>query len=128
MITPFMFWALAAIGGVLTLYVFVDSENRIMGHIFAAIVATVLFFLLGVTIITGNVGDVHAVASNQTTINATLEYAYSTVSVPVQDTAIGYLFIFMGVFMLIVTVLAGLEIVSEMMDAKNRAWRYDNEF
>jgi membrane-bound metal-dependent hydrolase YbcI (DUF457 family) len=113
MITPIIFWFLAAVGFVLVIYTFLDSENRIYGHVFAGVIATILFFLLGTTMITGNVGEVQAIATAKTTVNSTATYVYTTATIPLQDTSVGYLFIFLAVFALIVTTMAVIEVVRE---------------
>lgn len=113
MITPLIFWFLAAVGFGLIVYMFLDSENRIFGHVFAGVIATMLFFLLGITMISGNVGEVQAIATNKTTINSTASYVYTTATIPLQDTGVGYLFIFIGVFALLVTVMAVIEVVRD---------------
>lgn len=113
MITPMIFWFLAAVGFVLLVYMFVDSENRIFGHVFAGVIATILFFLLGTLMISGNVGEVQAIATNKTTVNSTASYVYTTATIPLQDTSVGYLFVFLAVFALIITVMAVIEIVRE---------------
>ncbi len=111
MITPIIFWFLAGVGVVLLVYMFLDSENRIFGHVFAGVIATILFFLLGTMMITGNVGEVQAIATNKTTVNSTVSYAYTTATIPVQDISVGYLFVFLAVFALILTTMATIEIV-----------------
>ena len=69
-----MFWGLVGVAAILAVYSFLDNNNRILGHVFAAGIAMVLLFLLGVTMVSGNVGDVHTVAANQTTVNETVSY------------------------------------------------------
>lgn len=127
MITTLMFWGLVAVAAVLTVYSFIDNNNRILGHVFSAGIAMVLLFLLGVTMITGNVGEVHAVAVNETTVNSTLSYTYSTVEVASQDTGVGYLFVFFGVGMLIYFILLMLEIISDISVGRAPGWSDDDE-
>lgn len=113
MITPIIFWFLAAVGFVLVIYMFLDSENRIYGHVFAGVISTILFFLLGTTMITGNVGEVQAIATAKTIVNSTATYVYTTATIPLQDNSVGYFFMFMAVVALILTVMATIEIVRE---------------
>lgn len=115
MITPLMFWVFAVIGAVLAVYVFIDNQNRVFGHVFAAVVATVLFFLLGVNLMGGNVGEEFPVSVNETVNNTTTLFTYSTVTVAMQDSGISWFFIFLGVVMLIVTIMASLEIAGEVV-------------
>jgi small-conductance mechanosensitive channel len=121
-----MFWALAVIAAFFAVYSFLDHSNRIIGHIITAILATILFFLLGTTMIAGNVADVQSVAVTQVTNNTTVDYTYDTVEVPMQDIPVGYMFVFGGVVMLIVTILSILELVSDMVSFK-RGGGYDDE-
>lgn len=115
MITPLMFWVLAVIATIFAAYSFFDNSNRIMGHIITGILATIMFFLLATTMITGNVADVQSVAITQVTNNTTIDYTYSTVEMPMQDVAVGYVFLFAGMIMLVITILSVLELVSDMI-------------
>jgi uncharacterized integral membrane protein len=113
-----MFWVLAVIGAIFAAYAFVDNSNRIMGHIITGILATIIFFLLALTMIAGNVADVQSVAITQVTNNTTVDYTYSTVEIPMQDIPVGYAFLFAGVIMLVITVLAVLELMSDMVHGR----------
>lgn len=129
MLTPFMFWSMAAMAGVLAIYAFIDNENRILAHVFAGVAALILFFLLGSIMITGNVADVVPLASNQTTNNSTVSYAYSNVEVATQDTTVGWLFIFLGVGMCFMVFMHITELASELIDRRGRPWweEYDDD-
>jgi len=127
MLTPLIFWCLAGIGIVLAVYSFIDNDNRILGHIFTGIVATVLFFLLGITMISGNVVESSPVAATLTTVNSTVQYTYTTVTTTVQDTAVGYLFVFFGVALLIVTFLHALELVGQLIEYREQRGIYRDE-
>lgn len=111
MITPVMFWFLAGVGVALLVYMFLDSENRIFGHVFAGVCAIILFFLLGQLMITGQVGEVHPVITSKTMVNSTTTYDYTMTTVHLQDSSVGYLFMFLAVFALILTTMAVIEII-----------------
>lgn len=127
MITTLMFWGLVGVAAVLAVYSFIDNNNRILGHVFAAGIAMVLLFLLGVSMVAGNVGEVHTVAANQTTVNETVSYEYSTIEVASQDTSVGYLFIFFGVGMLIYFILLVLELFGEIIAGRAPGYGDDDE-
>jgi len=127
MIPPFLFWGLSAGALVLSVYSFLDNQNRIFGHIFTGVTATILWFLLGVNVMGGNVGDVVPVATNQTTNNTSLSYSYTTITIPMMDTGLGWVFVFLGVVMLIVTLLAVIEIVGEMAGGEILDYDTDDE-
>jgi len=114
MIPPFMFWGLAAGALVLSIYTFLDNQNRVFGHIFCGVAATIMWFLLGVNVMGGNVGETVPVASNLTTENATVAYTYTSITVPMMDTGIGWVFIFFGVVMILITLLAVIEVIDEL--------------
>jgi hypothetical protein len=128
MITTMMFWGLAGLAAILAGYSFIDNDNRILGHVFCAGVVIVLLFLLGITMITGSVGDYQAVAVNETTINATVSYTYDTIFVASQDRSVGYLFIGGGVGMLIYFILLILELFGEIAAGRAPGWDDDDEF
>lgn len=111
-----MLWAMVGIGAILVVYSFIDNENRVFGHIFTAGIAMVLFFLLGSMVLSGNVGDIEVAELNRTTVNSTVSYAYTTVTVPMEYPAIGWVFIFIGVVMLLFVIMAIVEIVREAAD------------
>jgi len=122
-----MFWGLAGIAAALAIYSFIDNNNRLLGHVFCAGIAMVLLFLLGVSMVSGNVGDVHAVAVNQTTVNSTATYEYSTMEVASQDTAVGYLFVFFGVGVLIYFILLVLELFGDIAAGRAPGYADDDE-
>ena len=120
MISTAILWVMAAIGAVLFVYSFIDNDNRVLGHIFASGVAMVLFFLLGSLVLSGNVGDVEGAELTRTTVNATVEYTYTTVTVPMEYPAVGWVFVFLAVIMLIFIIMAIIEIVRESVDGDLR--------
>lgn len=118
MIPTLIFYTLLAIAGGMCLYVFADNQNRVYGHIFVAVAAIILFFLLGTNILIGNVGDIKSVATNQTTVNSTVSYTYSTITVPYESAVVGWFLIFCGIGMILITILFVLELLNDIAEQR----------
>jgi hypothetical protein len=114
-ITTFILWVLSAIGAALFIYSFIDNENRVFGHVFASGIAMVLFFLLGSMVLSGNVGDTEVAEMNRTVVNSTVEYTYTTISIPMDYPAVGWVFIFIGVVALIFTIMVVVEVLRDAL-------------
>jgi PKD repeat protein len=114
-ISPFGFVVLACIDIGVILYGFADNENRNYMHVFAFIIGTIISFLLGMFLITGYVSEEFVVTAAEVTVNSSVLSTYETQLVPVSDAGFGFLFIFIGVLMLIYSVLASLEAMREIM-------------
>lgn len=110
MITTGMFIALSVIDAVLLVYAWVDSENRNYTHVWSAVTAMILSFLLGIYLQMGLV-----------------EQPGDSTWVVVSDTPVGYFYIMIGVFALIYAFLAGIEVMHEAANAKQAQVYGDNE-
>jgi hypothetical protein len=112
LITVAVFWVLAAIDVGLLGYAFVDHHNRLYGNVFASGISIILSFLLALNIMGGTVGEIRSVA-NTTSVNGTTVYGYVDLIVPIRDSSIGYLFAFIGILALIMTVVFVIGAVRE---------------
>jgi hypothetical protein len=113
MITPVMFYAFAVIAFLLGAYTFLDNNNRVFGHIITSVTSMILFFMLGVNLMGGTVGDSYPVSINETVNNSTTTLEYSTITVPMVDNGISWFFIMCGVGMLVISLMAALEVIRE---------------
>jgi hypothetical protein len=52
---------------------------------------------------------------NRTVVNSTVEYTYTTISIPMDYPAVGWVFIFIGVVALIFTIMAVVEVLRDAL-------------
>jgi fumarate reductase subunit D len=91
-ITTGMFITLVVVDALLLLYAWIDSENRNFTHVWSAVIAMILSWMLGTYMILGLVEEPG-------------EAAWTVVA----DTPVGYFFIFIGIVALIYAFLSAIE-------------------
>lgn len=109
MITTGIFLLLAAFLFVLVLYAFVDNHNRIYGNVFAMFIGIILSFWLSLNLLTGNIGEF--VVNTTTEAANVTTYAYK--STPMIDTSLSYFFAFVGVVLVVLTILVIIGVIRE---------------
>lgn len=113
-ISPLGFVVLAGMDFALVLYAWIDNANRNYFHIIACIAAVIISFLCGTFLITGYVTEDFVVTDVEASINESVLSTYQVHHAQVIDNGFGYFFLFIGVMMLIIGILAGIEAVREM--------------
>lgn len=122
MISPLLFGVLAIVDFVLIVYSFYDSQNRVYGNIISSLLAVILSFLLAQMIISGGVVTVEKFISS-TTENGSTVYQYQDMAIQTIDSSVGYLFMLIGVIMLIVLLFF---IMHELSDRKDERASYED--
>lgn len=97
----------------MVVYSFADNENRNYLHIVSAGISMLLAFVAGVVLMTGMVTADVIVTSESVTVNESVYGTYAVEHVAITDTAVGWFWIFVGVVMLIITILGTIEALSE---------------
>jgi len=104
MITVEIFIALTVILFALFIYIFADLENRLYGNMFAAGIGALLAALLALWSFSGNVAVVQPLLNTTSVINETTQetlHTYTTDTIPVVDASLGWLFVFIAIFLAI---------------------------
>lgn len=112
-ISPLGFVLLATIDFGLFFYALVDNENRNYFHIIACIAAVIVSFLCGTFLITGYITEDFVVTNIEASVNESVISTYSVHQAQIIDAGFGYFFMFIGVVMLIIGVLASIEAFRE---------------
>lgn len=112
-LTPLAFVVLAFLVCGLTVYTFADNQNRNYLYIATAAVAMIVSFLLGIFLQVGTVSVDFVNTLDEVTVNETVMSTYDVQRVAITDLGFGWFFIFWGVVMLIITILAVIELFRE---------------
>jgi PKD repeat protein len=112
-LTPLAFVVLAFMVCGLTVYTFADNQNRNYLYIATAAVAMIMAFLLGIFLRVGTVSVDFVNTLDEVTINESVLSTYDVQRVAITDLGFGWFFIFWGVVMLIITILAVIELFRE---------------
>ncbi len=115
-ISPLGFVLLAGMDFALIFYAWIDNANRNYFHIVACIAAVVLSFLCGTFLVTGYVTEDFVVTNADVSVNESVLSTYQVHQAQIIDYGVGYFFLFIGVMMLIIGILAGIEAVREMSE------------
>lgn len=107
------FMVLAWVDLGLILYTFIDNENRNYMHIYSAVIAVILSFLLAVSLTNGFITEAHVLTDKEVTVNSSVLSTHLVEHVAVTDTGWSWFFAFLGVMMLIICVLSAIEAVKE---------------
>ena len=107
------FMVLAWVDLGLILYTFIDNENRNYMHIYSAVIAVILSFLLAVSLTNGFITEAHVLTDKEVTVNSSVLSTHLVEHVAVTDTGWSWFFAFLGVMMLIICVLSAIEAVRE---------------
>lgn len=112
-LTPLAFVVLAFMVCGLTVYTFADNQNRNYLYIATAAVAMIVSFLLGIFLQVGTVSVDFVNTLDEVTVNESVLSTYDVQRVAITDLGFGWFFIFWGVVMLIITILAVIELFRE---------------
>jgi len=112
-LTPLAFVVLAFLVCGLTVYTFADNQNRNYLYIATAAVAMIVSFLLGIFLQVGTVSVDFVNTLDEVTVNESVLSTYDVQRVAITDLGFGWFFIFWGVVMLIITILAVIELFRE---------------
>jgi hypothetical protein len=112
-ISPLGFVLLAGMNFGLLFYAFIDNENRNYFHIVALIAGMVVAFLCGTFLITGYITEDFVVTNLEASVNESVLSTYSVHQAQIIDAGFGYFFIFIGVIMLILGIMASVEAIRE---------------
>jgi len=107
------FMVLAWVDLGLILYTFIDNENRNYMHVYSAVIAVILSFLLAVSLTNGFITDAHVLTDKEVTVNSSVLSTHLVEHIAVTDTGWSWFFAFLGVMMLIISVLSAIEAVRE---------------
>lgn len=112
-LTPLAFVVLSFLVCGLTVYTFADNQNRNYLYIATAAVAMIVSFLLGIFLQVGTVSVDFVNTMDEVTVNESVLSTYDVQRVAITDSGFGYFFIFWGVVMLIILILAVIELFRE---------------
>ena len=117
MIPQEIIYVLMGVCGISCIYPFTDMENRVYANIIVAIFASVLAFYIGMNLITGNVFiyDTTVASTNTITVEdvTTISYEYYDATSNLQNPALMWFFILIGIIMALISFLMIAEVVME---------------
>jgi PKD repeat protein len=112
-IPPIGFVVLSFIDIGAMIYTFADNENRNGLHIVAAFSSVILSFLLALLLTNGFIAEAALVPVAEVSVNNSTMSVYEARTAPIIDMGFGYWFMFIGIVMLIIAILASLEVIRE---------------
>lgn len=124
-ISPLGFVLLAGMDFALVFYTWIDNANRNYFHIVASIAAVILSFMCGVFLITGYITEDFVVSDTEVPVNESIMSTYIVLQGQIIDHGMGYYFIFIGVIMMIIGILAGIEAIREISELAEQGAEFE---